>query len=166
MSNNSTPKKKLKVSVFDLIIIVVAAAAVLIVYKVFSAGNSTEPTSVTETVRYQITLEDMAVDPTELMNTGDALIDGEKNYKIGTLVDFEVTESLKDSVDLNTGETLVSSYPGTYNAVLTIEADAVVSDVAIVIDGGYTVRAGLTAAVKGPGYAGHGFITLVERGDA
>jgi len=163
MDNNGSSRRKLKVSIFDFIIIAVAIVAVLVVMRVFSSGSVSS--AETTTVRYTVTLRELPVDLTGLISPGDELVDGIRNYKIGTVTGSKIRPSMREATDLETGNVYMSEYAGRYDAEVYIEAQAQESDSDIVVGGGYTVKVGLEAAIKGPGYGGTGFITHIERGE-
>jgi len=160
---DSTKKTRWRLNLFDIIFIaVIAIAAFLVIsYPVGSGGIISPGTQ--ETVVYTVEFQGMVGDTAELIRPGDALVDKIEKRPMGTVVSVETMPSRISQKDYVSGDRIIAVVPYLTDAVITVTAEATVTDSQISI-GGFIVRAGARASVNGPLYHGNGFIIDIERG--
>jgi len=157
--------KKLKISIFDIVIVaivLVAAVAVLMILKpkdVEIVSGSTTP------MQYTVEVLKMPAGTTELVQPGDALLDGLKNYAIGTVVSAEAVPYTYQVVDETTGVQKNAVMDRYENILITVEANMNLSTAALTTESGYTVTVGTQVTVAGPCYSGVGYVISIERGE-
>ena len=156
---------KIKLNLFDIVIICLALAAAAVFYFVTSGSGVSDIASAESVVRYTITLDDAVEGTGAMVETGDELVDNIKNYNIGTVISVEYSQSTALVENYTTGGLVDSPVPGRERIVINVEASAVETARNITIGGGFVVRAGNSVSIVGPGYAGAGYITHVERSD-
>ena len=163
---NTTTKKKWRLNLFDVIfIVVVLVAAGFIIRYLGSSGGSVAMSGANDTVVYTMELIDMRGDTAYLIKPGDALVDQVEKRQMGTVLSVEVMQSTRLEKNLMTGERIIVEYPERLNAIVTVEADAVITENQITVPGGFIVRTGVWVSVNGPQYYGYGYIVDIERGD-
>ena len=145
-------KKKFKINLFDIVLIIIVLAAILVGYKFTHKEVAVE----TKTIRYTFELTDNDEGFTDLT-------DNIKNYYMGRVVDVKKVPytELVDSQEL--GKVVETEIPGRETAIVTVEANVTENGPDLKVNGYFTVKGGLEIAVKGPGYAGRGYILTVER---
>ena len=158
--------KKLKISVFDVIIVaavIVAAAAVFMLLKpkdVKVAAPTTVPTEFT------VELVQVPKGAADLIQPGDAIRDSARNYDIGTVVSHEVqpyTVQVADEENLTVKNAVLDRYD---NILLTIQANMLTGGTALTAESGYQITVGTKVYLAGPCYAGTGYVIAIDRGDA
>lgn len=160
-------KKKGKYSILNLFDIIVIIIAVLLAVLLFAKGKTrTDGTQITsDKITYTLELTGMQNGSAELVRPGDRLTDKIKKYDIGTVVSVTVKTSTNQVEDYENGGIIDSPVSGKETAVIVVEAPCKETDSQITVGGGYAVRVGASANVRGPGYAGTGYIIDIERGD-
>jgi len=167
---NKTPKKKI-LNLFDIIVIVVViviAAAVLIYGYTSSRAvlDDVENAEESAVVEYTIEICEMPESAANSVKVGDTIMDSIKNFEMGQVQSVEVSPSVKSTPDYQNGKYVESELPESYTVTVALKSACQESDSSIVVGGGYTVAGGKSINVKGPGYAGSGYILQIERSDA
>ena len=162
---NMKPKFKFKINFFDVLIIVLALVAGFVVLRLSNAdggGATMLSTGTPVKVRYTVELSNLPEGIAELIKPGDSLSEAVEKRFIGNVVSVEIGPYMTTSKNSYTGDFILTSSPGRYTATVTVELDAV--DTGSSIDAsGFLLRANSTPSVLGPGYAGPGLITAIER---
>ena len=82
---------------------------------------------------------------------------------MGEVVSCEFYPMRKESVNLQTGDTLYPEVPGLYAAKITLKAECSDTGSSLVTGGGFEVRTGTEVSILGPGYGGGGYVINVIR---
>ena len=169
MEENETKKKiRWRLNLFDIIIIACAliAAVLIINYASRSGGGASIISAGTQkTIQYTLELQGMRFGAAALIKPGDTLIDKVERRALGTVVSVELKPAKTQMSDSTTGNRVIVEIPGRIDAVITVSAQATVTDSQIGVDG-FAIRVGAKASVNGPIYNGSGYISFVERSDA
>ncbi len=154
-------KIKWRVNFFDIAVIVVVIAAVLIFLKVTSSrtANSSANTSVT----YTVEVNGVRIGASAKIREGDVVTDNIRKFNIGNVVSFDVSPAKRLVSDPVAGEMKYVDLPNCEDVILVISAKAYESDEEIIVDGGYTIKAGYGVNLSGPDYSLTGYITHIER---
>lgn len=159
-------KFRLRLNLFDAIVV---AAALLIgaflLWRAVRPQGAAEglPTAAnTSTVQYTLRFQRWAVGTSQLIEPGDQLYDNIKNFSIGQVVSAQAVPAEMPVLDQENRRQVQAVVEGFEDVLVTVQAPCTVSDSGIVVGGGYEVRAGATAYVKGQGYMGSGPIVSVE----
>jgi hypothetical protein len=168
-NNNETKVGKIKwrLNMFDIIFIACAliAAVAIVVYSNRSGGRvAIIPAGTQETITYTVELQEMLSDAAGMIKPGDELIDKIEKRPMGTVVAVTLEPSTRSSRNTITGERIITDFPGRTTAVITVQAEATVTESQISI-GRFVVRIGTRVSVNGPLYYGNGYITDMERSD-
>lgn len=162
----NTPKFRLRLNLFDGIVIVLAlAVGGLLLWSRLkpAAPIPTDPT-VQDTVRYTVRLQRWAPGTSALVEVGDQIADNIKNFEVGRVVAVEAAPALVQVLDQDSRRVVWAELEGMEDVLITIEAPCVTSDESITVGGGYQVRVGALAFLKGQGYLGSGPIVALEQG--
>lgn len=157
-------KFRLKLNLFDGIVLVLAlaVAAFLLWRAVRPAAQIPSNTADASTVRYTVRFQQWLPGTSELIQPEDTIADNIKNYEVGQVVSVETAPALIQAPDPESRRYVWSELEGLEDVLVTIEAPCSVSDKAITVGGGYEVRAGAIAYLRGQGYMGSGPIVSVE----
>lgn len=151
-----------KVSIIDVLILVVVIAAVGFVYIFFVKGETQIQTSSdTQTVRYIAEIRDVNKALTEMPKVGEEVYNSSKNFYIGKVVAVEAQPNLEVKENTVDGSHDLFEQEDRYRVLITIEAEAAISDRYILVGSQY-VRVGEKLPIKGKGYAGLSYIVAVE----
>lgn len=147
------------INFFDIIIIlvVVCVAAGLYLFTNKEVVVETKP------LVYTLEITDLPTGFSENISVGDNLTDNVKNYHMGKVVKAEAVPSTKITNDYTNSKIVESVVPERENVIITVEANVTESESDFKVDGSYVVKAGKEVSIKGPGYAGVGYILTVER---
>ena len=161
----NNPKSKWRLSIFDIVIItlvIVAGIAVLFFNTdIFGNKDGGEDTK----VKYTIELTNLLENSTQMIKVDDEVMDASKKFRLGTIVDVQISDTLVTVKDLTTGNYVQKVLPNNKTALVTIEAPATETDSTITVDNGYVLRGGNGITIVGPGYTGGGFVLYIERSD-
>lgn len=136
-----------KISIVDmLIVLIVLMAAAGVYYKASKSGLGPIQLKQDKLEITILTNSEARQSVVDCLNVGDAIYDWEKSNLIGRLVDKQVQPLRVHAVDAQ-GNWKYSEKPGLLSVLMTIEADGVVSDDSIRIDG-KAYLAGHTLIVK------------------
>ncbi|MCF0120135.1 MAG: DUF4330 family protein, partial [Oscillospiraceae bacterium] len=91
------------------------------------------------------------------------LIDSVRGYRLGTAEAVEVTPAIVYTEDVLAGEIRETENPEHEDIIITVAAEGTETDTALIVDGGYKLKAGNPISIKGAGYAISGYITYIER---
>ena len=160
-------KFRLRLNLFDgLVLIVALAVGAFLLWNAFkpaSSAPSGETSAASSTIRYTIRFQRLLEGTGSLIQPGDALVDTIKNYKLGNVVSVEVVPNEYQILDQEDREYVLTQTPGYEDALVTVETTCTDSSDTLLLDGGYTLRVGATAYIRGSGYMGSGPIISIER---
>lgn len=159
-------KFRLRLNLFDGIVLLVAlAVGVFLLWSQLKpsapSGNDAAPNSAT--VRYTVRLQRWMENTSALIHEGDLLVDVVKNYELGHVVSYETLPSEAMTLDQNSRQFILTPYPESEDVLVTVEAPCTITDESILLSGGYTLRVGSVAYIRGSGYMGSGPIVSIER---
>ncbi len=158
-------KKPLKISIFDIVIVAAVLAAAVIVFLILKPNDVEIVPSSGTTMEYVVELQKMPAGTTELVQPGDALKDGAKNYAIGTVVSAQAIPYTFQVVDEETGTLMNAPMDRYENILVTVSCNMNTSGTAITADSGFTLTVGTQVNVSGPCYSGVGYVISLERGE-
>lgn len=162
----NTPKFRLRLNLFDGIVLVLAlAVAAFLVWTALkpSAPVQADPTT-SNTVRYTVRFRRWAPGTSSLIQPGDQIADNIKNFEIGQVVSAEAVPAMVQVLDHDNRRIVWAELEGFEDVLVTIEAPCTVTDENTTVGGGYNLRVGALAFLKGEGYMGSGPIISVEQG--
>ncbi|MBR4098436.1 MAG: DUF4330 domain-containing protein [Clostridium sp.] len=164
---HNTPKFRLKLNLVDGFVLVLAlAVGVGLAWTMLKpAAVPTTPEQTTDTVCYTVRFQRMVGGGSQLIQPGDALVDAIKNYEIGRVVSVETVPAESLQLDHQGKSYILSELEGYEDALVTVETTCTQTEDSILLDGGYALRVGATAYVRGEGYMGSGPIISIERED-
>ncbi len=149
-------------NVFDIVVLaIVVALAVFLFLAREGLGGRASKKDITYVVEFGAVHETMA----PLIQEGDVLVDKIKKFTVGTVekVEFLPAETFVPDL-VNGGLVKVEEYH--YKRVLvTISAEAKVTEADVMVDNGFLVRVGMGVTLRGPGYECAGFIIEMDRGE-
>jgi len=159
-------KFRLRLNLFDAIVILLALAvgAFLLWTRLKPAAVTPASPTTQDTVRYTVRLQRWAPGTSALVAPDDQIADNIKNYEIGTVVAVEAVPAQMQVLDHENRKMVWAEIEGMEDVLITIEAPCTVSDESITVGGGYQVRVGALAFIKGQGYLGSGPIVALEQG--
>lgn len=162
---SNTPKFRLRLNLFDGIVLILALAvgASLLWSALKPAAVQPGDTASTATVRYTVRFQRWIEDTSDLIQPGDRLVDNIKNFELGQVVSAQVVPA--QSIQLNHLDRVyqLADIPGYEDVLVTVEAPCAVTNEAITVGGGYALRVGATAYIRGVGYMASGPIVAIER---
>ena len=161
----NTPKFRLRLNLFDGIVLVLALAvgAFLLWSAVKPAAAPAEgETASTATVRYTVRFQKWIEGTGSLVEPGDKLVDNIKNYELGTVVSAEVVPAKSLQLNHQDRQYVLAEIPGYEDVLVTVEAPCE-SGESIILGGGYALRVGSVAYIRGEGYMASGPIISIER---
>ena len=116
-------------------------------------------------ISYQIRTNEIESVVFDKINEDTNIYDSIKNYYIGKVTKKELATATREVYSEKTGEVEIAEVPNKVNVILTIECDGVVNGKDIVLGGGYDLKVGNQAFVKGKGYAAIGYVISINRLD-
>ncbi len=166
MAKHEEQKFRFRINLFDAIVILIAlAAGAFLLWNRFKP-ESTPLGPAPESIQYTIRLQRLVPGTAELMQPGDLLEDNVKNYELGTVVTTTSMPATRVLLNQMENRYVKSEIPGYYDVDIVVESTtATVTDEAVQVGGGYTLRVGETIYVRGPGYLGSGVVYAIERGE-
>lgn len=162
-----TPKFRLRLNLFDGIVLLAAllVGAFLLwnALKPEPAPSADVPAVTNTTVRYTVRVQRFPEGTGDLIQVGDELVDNIKNYKLGKVVATEIVPTTTLVMNHDEGKYQLSEVPGVEDILVTLETTCPENDSAIILDGGYTLRVGVTTYIRGKGYMASGPVIAIER---
>lgn len=156
---------RLRLNLFDGIVLVLAlAVGALLLWSALkptapTAAETVNATTVQYTVRFQKWIEGTGA----LVEPGDKLVDNIKNYELGTVVSAQVVPAQSLQLSHDDRAFVLTTIHGYEDVLVTVESPCTISDDAITLGGGYALRVGSTAYIRGEGYMASGPIISMER---
>ena len=147
------------INVIDLTIIVVIVVAALAAGAYFSVSDNGNGAG--QKITYEIEMQRQTKTFADSVEIGDTVSDSEKNIVIGTIINKNVTPATQVNPDLEQGKYVKSTVPDAYNVVITVEADAIVSDKNILVNG-LEIKTGIEFYAKGKGFVSNSFILGIK----
>ena len=161
----NTPKFRLRLNLFDGIVLVLALAvgAFLLWGALKPAAAPVEgETASVSTVRYTVRFQKWIEGTSALIEPGDKLVDNIKNYELGTVVSAEAVPARSLQLDHQSHQYVLADVPGYEDVLVTVEAPCE-SGESIILGGGYALRVGSVAYIRGEGYMASGPIISIDR---
>lgn len=158
----SKEKMKWRPNLFDIIVILIGIAAVAILFVVNRPAETAASPS-TSKVSYTINLLNLPEGTYEHIQVGDTIIDNVKKLNMGTVTAIEAIPYTVSATDKENGVVYQAPVDGWETILLTLEADAVVTDSSITATSGYVIQVGSSVKALGPTYAGTGYILNIQR---
>lgn len=157
-------KFRLRLNLFDGIVLVLAlAVGAFLLWTAVKPKVPDEAAPVsTSSVRYTVRLQRCIPGTSELIRTEDEIADNIKNYVVGKVVDVEAVPYRRRVLDRENLRSVWAESDQYEDILLTLGAPCQITDSAITVDGGYQLRVGTTAYLRGPGYMGSGPIVAIE----
>lgn len=152
-------KKKFRINFFDIVIIVIVACVGIGLY-VFTHRDTTLST---KQLTYKIQLDGVVKGLADYIHEGDQIFENKKNYNMGNVVSVETVPYSKITPDYENNMYKDSVDPTCESVIITVKGNVTETDSAYAVDGQFIVRAGTEIFVKGPGYAGEGYVIEIER---
>lgn len=147
---------------FDILVAVIVIAAIVFGAWFFSQrGGVAGITSETAKVTYKIEFQRVIADVKDAPRAGDEVRDAIKRYRLGKVVHVESSEQIELVEDTISGKVIESVSPGLYTVILTIEADAVINDGRVTVDG-ETIAVGSRMVIRTPHFSGEGYCIGLE----
>lgn len=157
-------KFRLRLNLFDGIVLVLALAV-----GAFLLWNALKPevpeeviSTPTSTVRYTVRLQRCLPGTNELIQLGDQVADNIKNYVVGNVTAVEAVPCRRRVLDRENLRRVWVETDQFEDILLTLESTCEITDSAITLDGGYQLRVGSTAYLRGLGYMGSGPVVSIE----
>ena len=156
----------LRLNLFDGIVLAAALlAAVLLVWGKVKPASEQAPGAAPSTVRYTFCMHGCLKGTGNLVQPGDSLTDNIKNMKMGNVVSSRVEPAKTQVINERDGKCVLAPIEGCEDVFITVEAPCTARESSVKLDGGYEIRVGMTAYVRGAGYMGSGPIVSIERED-
>lgn len=156
-----TDIRKWHPNLFDAIIILLGIVLIAAVY-IFSRPATIQHAA-TVPMEYIVELNNVPEGTSEFVQVGDIVTDAIKNMNMGTVKAVKAVPYTVVSTDETNRKVVQAPVEGYETVQLTIESNMTVTNSAVTTEGGYIVRVGAQARVKGPCYAGSGFVIETER---
>lgn len=154
------PKMK-KINLLDVFIILVVLIVCLVGYK-FIKGNDNLVNTSTDKIIYQVRTSETLDEVYDMIEISTPIYESRKNYCIGTVIDKQSEKTVRQGINIETGEYVTTEIDGRSDIILTIEADAEKGIQDIMIQD-FELKVGSEAYVKGKGYAAIGYVVSIER---
>ena len=158
-------KFRLRLNLFDGIVLILALAVAGVLawsaLKPQTAGPGDAPS--VNTYQYTVCFQRWPEGDSSMIQAGDQLMDSTKNYPIGRVVDYEVVPAEILILDQQLREYKLAPVPGYEDIYVTVESAGSESGEDIVLGGGFKLKAGTTAYIRGAGYMAAGPIVSVHR---
>lgn len=164
---SNTQKFRLRLNLFDGIVLILAlAVGAFLLWSTLkpTAAQPGDNTASTATVRYTVRFQRWIEDTSALIQPGDRLVDNIKNLELGQVVSTQVVPAQALQLDHLDRAYQLTDIPGYEDVLVTVEAPCTITGTeAISVGGGYTLRVGATAYIRGVGYMASGPIVAIER---
>ncbi len=149
-------------NVFDIVVLaIVVALAVFLFLAREGLGERASKKNVIYVVEFTAVHENMV----PLIQKGDVLVDKIKKFSAGTVEKVEVFPAENYISDLVNGGLVKVEEPHYNRVLVTLSAEADVTDMEVMVDNGFPIRVGLGVVLRGPGYEYSGFIIEMNRGE-
>lgn len=138
------------INLVDLgVIVLVLALAAAGVYKLVTARAG--PVRVTRDVDFTVLVQEVRQATVDVVDAGDLVYEHDSSLPFGTVSAVEVLPATKHA-QTSEGEWVLAELPDRYDLVLTVRAQAVVSETAVVV-GRMEIRIGTMVTLKTATYA-------------
>lgn len=155
---------RLRLNLFDALVLIAALlVGGYLAWNALKPADNAGETPTASVVRYTVRFQKMLQGTGCLVGAGDELTETVKNYALGTVIDSQVVPNQTQSLDLESRRYINTSIEGYEDVLVTVEANATETDSALVLDGGYELRAGNTVYLRGPGYMASGPVLTIHR---
>lgn len=157
-------KFRLRLNLFDGIVLVLAlAVGAFLLWRTMKPELPAEVVpAATSTVRYTVRLQRCIPGTSELIQAGDQIADNIKNYVVGKVTAAEAVPARRRVLDQENRRLVWAETDQLEDILLTLESPCEITDSAITLDGGYQLRVGSTAYLRGIGYMGSGPVVAIE----
>lgn len=160
----NNPKFRLRLNLFDGIVLVLAlAVGAFLLWSTLKPSAPAAGDSPAATVRYTVRFQRWIEGTGDLVQEGDELVDNIKNYELGSVVSAEIVPAMSQQLDHESRQYVQTPIPGYEDVLVTVESPCTMNGESITLGGGYKLRVGSTAYIRGEGYMASGPIISIER---
>lgn len=150
-----------KINIFDIIILLVVLIVAVLLFMFLR--NTNETTSTAQEKIYTIKLEKLVAGTSNNIKQGDKIYDNEINSFIGEVVSVEKKDYTKVIENYETNEYVEAVVEDYENAILEIKVGLNDSGSDLKTSSDYIIKVGKQVFLRGPNYAGSGYIIQIER---
>ncbi len=150
-----------KINIFDIILLVIVLIAAVVAYMFL--GNKDNVTTNSVEKKYSIKVEKLPLGTTDKIKVGDKVYDNEINTFIGEVVSVEKKDYTRVVENHQTNEFVLAKVEGFENAIVTIKVSLNDLGSDLKTNNDYVIKVGKKVCLRGPDYAGTGYITYIER---
>jgi hypothetical protein len=137
-------------------LVILAVIAALSYFSLRDNGNGE-----TGKVVYEIEFSKQTKTFVDSIEMGDTVAAAEQGVTLGTVISKKVSPSVTVNPDLVQGKYVKSQVPDAYDAVITVEAQGLISEKDITING-FKIITGKELPVKGKGYVSNAVILGIK----
>lgn len=163
----NTPKFRLRLNLFDGIVLLaalgVAAFLLWTRFKPQAPAEPNAPQAAASTVEYTVRFQRWKEGASGMIQPDDLLIDNIKNFELGQVVSFQAVPAEMTALDHENRIYRQARVEGYEDVLVTVRSACTVVDGGFQVGGGYDLKVGAIAYVKGPGYMGSGPIVAIQR---
>ena len=160
-------KFRLRLNLFDGIVLVLALLVggflVWNAMKPAPSADEAAPSVQTTTVQYTVRFQKWLEGTGELIQPGDKLVDNIKNFEMGTVISAEAVPVQSLQLDHDNQQYVLADLEGYEDVLVTVESPCTLNNEALTTSGGYAVRVGAIAYIRGEGYMASGPIISIDR---
>lgn len=160
----NTPKFRLRLNLFDGIVLIIAlAAGAFLLWTALKPQTPVEATpQASSVVRYTVRFQRLPEGTGQMIEPGDLLVDNVKNFELGHVVSTQTAPAEIQVIDHENRRNVLAVMEGFEDVLTTVEASCTATEESITVGGGYVLRVGAMAYIKGEGYMVSGPIVAME----
>jgi len=152
---------------FDVALVVIALLVAGGLWLLLSnRDEAVEDSRIGDEVVYLVEVNNLFAWQAEQVQIGDRLQEAVRHVPIGEVIDIDVRPFETRVYEDATQEITFQSVPDRYTLILTVRAEAEVTEQEVLAEGEHPIRGGMTLHFSGPGYAfSSGIILTLLRGE-
>lgn len=146
-------KRKLRFNAVDAILLVILAVVIFAVLYIFVFSESSNQTVQNnyKTIRYTVYVQNLDERYEDMIKTGQKVTDGVEKKNIGTIIGVQSTPTVQTTFDYVNLRQVESTVEGKINVKVTIEAQAIETETAFIVDG-LDIRVGQQYSIMLPDF--------------
>ena len=159
--NVAPKKKKISFNIIDVLLVVIALSAISVLVFVFNSKDIVKPKgNASVKIEYTVTLSPVREEYINLVKIGDKVVNTAVMESCGEVVSVSNSNYNYVGINSETGESVLTPYPGMKTMVIKIRAAATKTAYGYSVNG-FNIVIGEDVSIRVPDFTGNGICTSV-----
>lgn len=152
-----------KITIFDIIIVLLFICVAIFAYRYLYSSTGSKLGNTYFTTTCSVRLDNLPIGTFDRIAKDDMIYDNETNLFVGKVVSAEKQEYTKVIEDYENNKFVQAVIPDRETVILNVEVSVYDAGCDLITANNYYVKVGKELFLRGPSYAGGGYVITIDR---